>query len=54
MGEFSGLDHGDRKRMRNYFLRHSGTPHRGEAIEKEKILSDGFYTPKILSHLFLW
>jgi len=29
-------NHGDIKRMRNYFSRHSGTKKRGEAIKKEK------------------
>lgn len=54
LGAFSYLDHGERRRMQNYFSRHSGTRNRARAIKKEKILSDGFYTPKILSHEFLW
>tara|TARA_B100000963_G_C22629429_1_gene674102 strand:+ start:48 stop:353 length:306 start_codon:yes stop_codon:yes gene_type:complete len=47
-------NHNTRKRMQNYFLRHSGTRKRGEAIAKEKRKSNGFYTPKLLSHKFLW
>lgn len=47
-------NHGDIKRMRRYFKRHSGTYKRGEAIKKERIHSKGYYTPKLLSHLYLW
>ena len=47
-------DHGDRRRMENYFNRHSGTKNRAEAIRKEKRKSRGYYNPKILSHEFLW
>ena len=47
-------NHGTRKRMRNYFSRHSGTKKRGKAIKKEKRKSRWFYTPKILSHKYLW
>lgn len=47
-------DHGDRKRMENYFNRHSGTKNRAQAIRKEKRKSKGYYNPKILSHEFLW
>ena len=47
-------NHGDRKRMENYFNRHSGTKNRAEAIRKEKRKSKGYYNPKILSHEFLW
>ena len=54
VGAFSALDHGDRKRMGRYFLRHSGTRNRTRAIAKEKAASRGLYTPKILSHLYLW
>lgn len=51
---YSHKNHGTRKRMRNYFNRHSGTPIRSKAIEKEKIASKGLYNPKILSHEYLW
>ena len=54
IGAFSNLDHGDRARMGRYFLRHSGTRNRARAIAKEKILSNGIYNPKILSHVYLW
>lgn len=54
LGFYSHKNHGTRKRMRNYFNRHSGTPIRSEAIEKEKIASKGLYNPKILSHENLW
>ena len=51
---YSHKNHGTRKRMRNYFNRHSGTPIRSEAIEKEKRASKGKYNAKILSHEYLW
>jgi len=51
---YSHKDHGTRRRMRNYFNRHSGTPIRSEAIELEKRKSKGYYNPKILSHEYLW
>jgi hypothetical protein len=51
---YANKNHGDRKRMRNYFNRHSGTPIRHDAIEKEKNKSDGYYNAKILSHEYLW
>jgi len=51
---YAHKDHGTRKRMRNYFSRHSGTSSRGDAIAKERKKSDGCYTPKILSHTYLW
>ena len=54
LGHYSSVDHGDRKRMQRYFMRHSGTRHRGRAIEKEKKASGGYYNPKILSHVYLW
>ena len=54
VGAFSKLDHGDRARMGRYFLRHSGTRNRERAIAKEKRLSGYRYTPKILSHEYLW
>ena len=51
---YAKQNHGTRKRMRNYYNRHSGTPNREKAIKKEIKESNGFYTPKILSHEFLW
>ena len=47
-------NHNTRKRMQNYFNRHSGTKKRSKAIKKEKIKSRGKYNAKILSHIFLW
>ena len=51
---YKNKNHGTRKRMQNYYSRHSGTKKRGEAIKKEKHKSKGLYTPKILSHIYLW
>ena len=47
-------DHNTRKRMQNYFSRHSGTRSRSKAIKKEKKKSKGLYNAKILSHEYLW
>lgn len=47
-------NHNTRKRMQNYFSRHSGTKKRSEAIAKEKKKSKGYYNAKILSHKYLW
>lgn len=54
LGHFTHKNHYTRKRMQNYFNRHSGTSHRGKAIEKEKKKSRGYYNAKILSHEYLW
>jgi hypothetical protein len=51
---YSKWDHLDRKRRRNYFMRHSGLTTKSEALKKEIESSKGFYTSKILSHKFLW
>lgn len=51
---FSKLDHNDRHRRRNYFLRHSKEESKIRAIEKEFELSGRRLTAKILSHYFLW
>ena len=51
---YSKRDHGSRKRQRNYYNRHSGEKNRKKAIEKEKRNSKGYYTPKLLSHIYLW
>ncbi len=51
---YKNKNHGTRKRMQNYYSRHSGTKKRAEAIEREKRKSKGLYTPKILSHIYLW
>ena len=47
-------NHTTRKRMQNYFNRHSGTKKRGKAIKKEKRKSRGYFNAKILSHIYLW
>jgi len=47
-------NHGTRRRMQNYFSRHSGTKKRSKAIKKERRKSKGFYNAKILSHEYLW
>ena len=51
---YSKWDHLDRKRRRNYYMRHSGVPTKTEALKKEIKKSKGLYTAKILSHKFLW
>ena len=47
-------DHKTRKRMQNYFYRHSGEKTRKKAIDKEKKASNGIYNAKLLSHIYLW
>jgi hypothetical protein len=54
LGYYKSKNHNNPKRMRNYFNRHSGTPHRGRAIELERKKSKGRYNSKILSHEYLW
>jgi len=54
VGHYTSKNHGNPKRMRNYFNRHSGTPHRGHAIELERRKSKGIFNAKILSHEYLW
>lgn len=51
---YNTLDHNDKQRRINYFKRFSGTPNKEEAIKKEKKKSQGYYTAKILSHMYLW
>jgi len=51
---YKNKNHNTRKRMQNYYSRHSGTKNRNKAITKEKKKSKGYYTPKILSHKYLW
>lgn len=51
---YKSLNHGSRKRMHNYFNRHSGIQNREKAIAYEKKKSKNLYTPKILSHIYLW
>ena len=51
---YKNKNHNTRKRMENYYSRHSGTKNRKKAISKEIKKSNGYYTPKILSHIYLW
>ena len=55
IGLYSHLDHGDPKRRRSYFARHSGgIKTKAAAVEHESKKSKGRMTPKILSHIYLW
>ena len=54
LGHFSNRNHGDRKRRTRYYQRHSGVTSKVEGIEKERRASRGRYTPKLLSHIYLW
>ena len=51
---YKNKNHGTRKRMQNYYSRHSGIKNRNKAIKHEKKKNKGYYTPKILSHIYLW
>jgi serine protease inhibitor ecotin len=51
---YKNQNHGTRKRMQNYYSRHSGTKNRKKAIKQEKQKSKGLYNAKILSHEYLW
>ena len=51
LGIYSHKDHGDPKRRRSYFLRHSGVSTKTAALKKEKGKK---ITPKYLSHKYLW
>jgi len=54
VGAFTNKNHGSKKRRENYFKRHSGVPGKQTALAKEWRKSKGMYTPKILSHKYLW
>ena len=54
MGLYSHKNHGDRRRQENYYNRHSGVKKRKHAIALEKRRGKGLYTPKLLSHIYLW
>lgn len=54
IGLYTYKNHGDKKRQRNYYNRHSGEKNRKKAIDKEIKKSKGYYNPKILSHIYLW
>lgn len=51
---YSKDNHGDPKRRRNYFMRHSGEPTKKAVVKKEVRKSNGYYNAKILSHIYLW
>ena len=51
---YSKKNHGERSRLRNYYTRHSGVKTRKAGINKERRKSNGLYTPKLLSHIYLW
>ena len=51
---YSSKNHGELRRQQNYYNRHSGVKNRKAAIELEKRNSKGIYTPKLLSHIYLW
>lgn len=51
---YANKNHGDPKRRRNYFNRHSGIPTKDAAVKKELKKSHGHYNAKILSHIYLW
>jgi len=51
---YSNKNHGDKRRLKNYYSRHSGVKTRKAGITKEKRKNKGYYTPKLLSHIYLW
>lgn len=51
---YASKDHKTKRRMQRYYLRHSKTKNRQEAIHKEIKASGGYYNAKILSHKYLW
>ena len=51
---YSKKNHGERSRLRNYYSRHSGVKTRKAGIKKERRHAHGLYTPKLLSHIYLW
>ena len=53
-GYYTRKNHGDKRRRRNYFMRHSGVKTKRRAIRKEIKKSKGIFNAKILSHRYLW
>ena len=49
---YASKDHGDKKRRKQYFQRFSNVPTKAQALAKER--RSGKYTPKLLSHMYLW
>lgn len=54
LGYYSYKNHGTKKRKDAYYSRHSGTKLKAKAIRKEFRKSGGKYTPKLMSHIYLW
>tara|TARA_Y100001958_G_C21245799_1_gene575747 strand:- start:4496 stop:5320 length:825 start_codon:yes stop_codon:yes gene_type:complete len=54
LGIYSHKNHSNKRRQENYYNRHSGEKKRKKAIEKEIRISGGYYTPRLLSHKYLW
>lgn len=54
LGYYSYKNHGTKKRKNAYYSRHSGTKLKAKAIRKEFRKSGGKYTPKLMSHIYLW
>lgn len=54
-GLYVHKDHGENGRRRGYFSRHSGgRALKNQAVAFEARKSGGLYTPKLLSHIYLW
>ena len=54
-GLYTYKDHGDSGRRRGYFSRHSGgRSTKAAAMAYETRKSSGLYTPRLLSHKYLW
>ena len=54
LGLYTKANHGNPKRRRAYFSRHSGVTTKSAAIAKERAKSHGIYNAKLLSHEYLW
>ena len=55
IGYYTKNNHGDHRRRRNYFSRHShGIKTKKEATIMEIKKSKGYFNSKILSHKYLW
>lgn len=52
--KYKSKNHGDSKRRKLYFKRHSGVDNKKEALALEWKKSKGLYNAKILSHIYLW
>ena len=51
---YSGSNHGDSKRRKAYFTRHSGVGTKSAALAKERKKAGGKLNAKILAHKYLW